>query len=101
MAVGVVDAAIRAVFSLVYAIDVDAKERVGQITVPETSGIGEEEINKKATEGKEDAEAELPEAGVDIEGGDDAVVVSVPEGDVLLEGGEVGHGGSYRRRGFR
>ena len=76
---------------LVDAVDVDAEERIGKVAVAETGGVGEEEVDQQAAEGEWHTEAEIAEAGVDVESGDDAIVVAVPEGDVFLQGCEVGH----------
>lgn len=76
---------------LVYTIDVDAEERVGEVAVAEMGGVGEEEVDEQATEREEHAEAEIAKAGVDVESGDDAIVVAIPEGDVLLQSCRVRH----------
>lgn len=56
----------------------------------ELCGVGEEDVDEEAADGEGDGEAEGAEAGVDFFCRDEAVVVAVPEEDVLLEGGGVG-----------
>lgn len=92
MTIRVVSACIGAMLGLVNAVDVNAEEGIGEVAVAETGGVGEEEVDEQATEGEQHTEAEVAKAGVDVEGGDDAIVVAVPEGDVLLQSCEVGHG---------
>lgn len=72
------------------AVDVDAEERIGKVAVAETGGVGEEEVDQQAAEGEEHAESEIAEAGVDIESSDDAIVIAVPECNVLLQSREIG-----------
>lgn len=59
-------------FGFVDAVGVDAEERVREPTVAKGGGVGEEEVDKEASKGVEDTEAEGAEALVDFEGSYDA-----------------------------
>lgn len=87
MPVAVVDSRVGAVLRLVDVAHVDAQARVRKPRAAQPCGVGEEDGDEQGAEGEEHAEAEVAEAAVDVPGPDDAVVVAVEEGDVLLEDG--------------
>lgn len=70
MTIGIVDAAVGAMLGFVDAVGVDAKERIGEPAVAESGGVGEEQRDKEAADGEEDAEAEIAEAIVNFDGRD-------------------------------
>lgn len=72
-------------FRLVDTVDVDAKERIGQVAVPEPRRVREEYRDQQGADGEWDGKAELAEAGVDIVRVDDVVIITVPEENVLLK----------------
>lgn len=73
-------------FGFVDTGDVDAEKGIGDVAVGKAGGVGEEEVDEEAAEGKGNAEPKVAEAGVDFMWGDDVVVVTVPKCNVLLEG---------------
>lgn len=54
--------------------------------------VREEDGDQQGANGEENIEAEGAEAIVDVPGPDDAVVVTIPEEDMLLKGGQLGLG---------
>jgi len=56
--------------------------------VTEPCRIGKEDRDQESGECEWDGETDLPETVVDVLGVDDAVIVPVPEEDMLLEGAQ-------------
>lgn len=94
MSVRVVSAGIGPMLRFVNAVDVDAEEGIGEVAMPQSCRIGEEEVDEEATKGEEDAKAKLAEAVVNLKRGYDAVVVAIPKSDMPLQCSEVGHEGA-------
>lgn len=70
------------------AAHVDAEQRVGPVRPGQAGRIRKVEVDDEYGEQREEAvEAEVAEAQVRVPGVDGAVVVAVPEEDVLLQDG--------------
>lgn len=89
MTIHIEDTCVGAVFGLVDALDVDAVPGIRDVGVREGRGVGEEEGDQETAQAEDDAEPKLSEPVVDVHWVDDAIVVGVPEQDVLLKSGEL------------
>ena len=75
-------------FGLVNPAHINPKQRIGNIGVSQPGRVGEANVDDEdGKEGEDEVEAELAEAAEGVPGVDLAVVVAVPEEDVLLEDG--------------
>lgn len=89
MSINIEDTRVGAVFGLVDALDVDAVPRIRDVRVCQRCGVREEEWDQETAQAEDDAETQLSEPVVDVQRVDDAIVVGVPEQDVLLKSGEL------------
>lgn len=68
--------------------DIDPEERIGEIGVAHASRVGEVEVDDEhGNERKQNVEAQFAKSDIGVPWKDLAVLVAVPEQDVLLENG--------------